>query len=106
MAVYHEVDFYVAADAFHILVLLESLHAPHIHAIMQATQLVIYDILHRVVELQPAEVKNGITDANVLEIIFGFGADIFAPFYIIAQCLAYEKRIVKGEPNSEQWCSD
>ena len=52
--------------------------------IATTTEFIIDNILHNVRFLLPAIVENGSTYADVCEVVFSLGADIFSAFHIIA----------------------
>ena len=94
MTVHHEINLKIPTLQLAIFISLETLNYADIHAIALFAKLVIDNILHNMSVFYLSEVKNCISDTDVLEVILGACTNIFATFHIIAQCLADNEGIL------------
>ena len=81
MTVHHEIYLKIPTLQLAFLISLETLHYADIHAIALFAKLVIDNILHNMSVFYLSEVKDCISDTDVLEVILGSSANVLATFH-------------------------
>lgn len=67
------------------IILATKFNQSYVHIISTATKLIIDNVFHNVCFLLLTIVKNGCTYADICEVVFRLGTNIFSAFHIIAQ---------------------
>ena len=66
------------------IILATKFNQSYVHIISTATKLIIDNVFHNVRLFLLSIVENGCTNADVREIVFRLGTNIFSAFHIIA----------------------
>ncbi len=66
---------------------------PYVHIISSTAKLIIDNVFHNVRFFLLSIVENGCTYADISEVVFRLGTNIFSAFHIIAQGFLYQERV-------------
>ena len=75
------------------IILATKFNQSYVHIISSTAKLIIDNVFHNVCFLLLAIVENGSTYADVCEVVFRLGTNIFSSFHIIAQSFFYQERV-------------
>ena len=92
-AVHHKVYLQLFSDKLAVLILATKFNLSYVHIISSTAKLIIDNVFHNVCFLLLTIVENGRTYADICEVVFRLGTNIFSVFHIIAQGFLYQERV-------------
>ena len=90
-AVHHKVYLQLFSDKLTVLILATKFNQSYVHIISSTAKFIIDNVFHNVRFFLLSIVENGCTYADISEVVFRLGTNIFSAFHIIAQGFLYQE---------------